>query len=375
MLDDTNAASAGFPSGNFTLDAVDGASGVNGGRSSANADFAGIAFVPGYVTTTTLADTGPGASNTFTATVASAGANVPTGVVIFSVNGTVVGQGTLNSSGVATFTDAADYGTSFITAAYQGDEGHGPAPGATPARRALRRRPSPSSAPASASVSGITESGTVATITTTAANGFVAGQSVAVAGESVSGYNKTYTIVSVTSPTTFTVTATTGVGTSGSGTVTLNLSSSAAAPASLLEYNSSGTLIETIPLSTAAGSAFTQTGTVTTAGFGTDSANGVLGTIVGYNAVPGSSTSNANGVIGVINANGSIETSTQISSSDDGRFDQDGRLPQWPRLFRHDRQGRSIRSVRDNSATAGVEISTNLPSPEAAQSPRPASYW
>ena len=76
---DTNAApgtagasgtvSDGFPSGNFTnLGFVGGAS--SAGSPNGNENFAGLAFVPGYITDTTLSQTGTSAAGyTFTATV------------------------------------------------------------------------------------------------------------------------------------------------------------------------------------------------------------------------------------------------------------------------------------------------------------------
>ena len=65
-----------------------------------------------------------GTSVTFTATVAatSPGTGTPTGTVNFLDNGTQIGTGTLNGSGVATFsTTTLAVGTHPITAAYLGD--------------------------------------------------------------------------------------------------------------------------------------------------------------------------------------------------------------------------------------------------------------
>jgi hypothetical protein len=65
---------------------------------------------------------------TFTATVASALAPVPTGMVTFSNGGTVLGTGTLSAAGVATLTTSAlPAGILTIAAAYPGDGFHGPA--------------------------------------------------------------------------------------------------------------------------------------------------------------------------------------------------------------------------------------------------------
>jgi len=75
-----------------------------------------------------------------------------------------------------------------------------------------------------AGTAGATESANTVTITTTAAHGFVAGQTVTIAGVSVAGYNGTFTITSVPSATTFTYTdPASSLANSGNGTVT-NLS-------------------------------------------------------------------------------------------------------------------------------------------------------
>ncbi len=66
---------------------------------------------------------------------------------------------------------------------------------------------------------GATESGTTATVTTTAAHGLLAGKVVVISGVGVAGYNGTFAVASIVSPTRFTVTAPAGLGTSGNGTV------------------------------------------------------------------------------------------------------------------------------------------------------------
>jgi uncharacterized repeat protein (TIGR01451 family) len=73
-----------------------------------------------------------------------------------------------------------------------------------------------------ASPTGAAESGSTVTITTTSPHGFLTGQSVTIAGAGVAGYNGTFTIASVPSPTTFTYTDTnTGLAASGGGTATV----------------------------------------------------------------------------------------------------------------------------------------------------------
>ena len=111
-LSDTNTASNGFPGGSFNLQAVDGASGSNGGTSNANANFAGIAFVPGATTTTTVTSSAPtttyGNNVTFTATITGGATGVTlAGTVSFYDGINFLGTSpitTVSSNQVATFT-------------------------------------------------------------------------------------------------------------------------------------------------------------------------------------------------------------------------------------------------------------------------------
>ena len=59
---------------------------------------------------------------------------------------------------------------------------------------------------AAVAVGAATESGNTVTITTSAAHNFVVGQTVVIAGITPTGYNGTFTITSVPTPTTFTYT-------------------------------------------------------------------------------------------------------------------------------------------------------------------------
>jgi len=69
-----------------------------------------------------------------------------------------------------------------------------------------------------ASPTGATESGSTVTITTTTANNFINGQDVEIGSVGVTGYNGTFTITSIVSPTQFTYTAlTSGLAASGGG--------------------------------------------------------------------------------------------------------------------------------------------------------------
>src|SRR5262249_10080033 len=137
-----------------------------------------------------------------------------------------------------------------------------------------------------ATITTVAESGTTATVTTAAAHGFAVGQSVVIAGVSVSGYNGTFTIVAVPTSTTFTFTAASGLASATGGTATV----------------SSGPL--------------TLAGTTTTEGYVANSADGHLLTIGGYNQVPGGSTSGVSRIIATVNPAGTVSTTTQFPSAD-----------------------------------------------------------
>jgi hypothetical protein len=318
---DTNVPSQGFPSGNVTVLGFVGGQG-GAGSPNGNENFAGIAFVPGYSTTTTVTSPGTGIEgqvSTFTATVTSAGGNTPTGVVIFSVDGVAQPEVTLNGSGVATLSIALSLGTHTITAAYQGDvkddtsvgslvkafnfsngnvlvtqvgTGSGALSGTgtstyldeyTPTGTSTGTQVALSNASTlTATITTISESGTTATATTMAAHGFATGEKVTIAGSSVSGYNATFTITAVTS-TTFTFTATSGLGSASGGT------------ASVTNY-------------------LTELGTTTTEGYLTDATDGHTVSIAGYNVAPGTSNSGVNRDIGLVGPSGSVDISTQLPS-------------------------------------------------------------
>jgi hypothetical protein len=121
---DTNTYNAGFSSGNFSTVALVGATG-SPPSPNGNENFAGLAWVPGYHTTTALTSSGsPAAAGdtvTFTATV-TAPTGTPTGVVSFYDGTTLLGTGTLDGSGVATFSiSTLAVGDHAITAFYDGD--------------------------------------------------------------------------------------------------------------------------------------------------------------------------------------------------------------------------------------------------------------
>lgn len=78
-------------------------------------------------------------------------------------------------------------------------------------------------APTAVSVSSITQSGGTATVTTSDAHGFNAGQYVTIAGADQSGYNGAVQIVSVPSTTTFTYAVDSGTVSPATGTITATL--------------------------------------------------------------------------------------------------------------------------------------------------------
>jgi uncharacterized repeat protein (TIGR01451 family) len=90
-----------------------------------------------------------------------------------------------------------------------------------------------------ASSTGAAETGSTVTITTTSPHGFLTGQSVTIADVGVAGYNGTFTIATVPSPTTFTYTDTnTLLAASGGGT--------AAVPITTMPLNGTATLAFTL---------------------------------------------------------------------------------------------------------------------------------
>jgi len=71
--------------------------------------------------TTSTSVVNPGQSVTFTATVTTSATGTPTGTVNFLNGSSQLGSGTLNSSGIATFTGMLSPGANVITAAYAGN--------------------------------------------------------------------------------------------------------------------------------------------------------------------------------------------------------------------------------------------------------------
>jgi hypothetical protein len=125
------------------------------------------------VTTVTTSAGNPTASPpttvTLTATMSSPG-GTPTGTVEFFDDLLPVGVGTLNGSGVAT----ATVNTALLQSA------------------------------GAATITNAAETGNTVTITTSAANGFVVGQVVTIAGIATAGYNGSFTIASIVDATDFT---------------------------------------------------------------------------------------------------------------------------------------------------------------------------
>lgn len=249
----TSGVDNGFTPGNFATAAFVGVFGSPSGPNG-NMNFAGLAFAPGYVTSTTLSDAGSGANYSFTATVTSEGTTVPTGVVIFSIDGAVVGQSNVNASGVATFATTAfpTSGTHYVTAAYQGDLINGTSTGVL----------TQAANPIAPSDLIVTRVGTGAALTANGTPIFI------------DQYNSSN--VNQTSP------------------------------------------VQSIALPTSGNTPFTVHGTTTTEGFVAATADGHAAVIAGYSAAAGASVNNANGVVGVIRPNGSIESSTQIPAANIG---------------------------------------------------------
>jgi len=181
---DANSPSNGFPSGNVTiLGFVGGAGGT--GSPNGNENFAGLAFVPGYKTSTNLSSTG----STYTATVTAfnsdgtVNSNVPTGVVYFNNGTTFVGSATLNGSGVATFSSA----TPGLTATYQGDVKDDTSTGPITLNSALvNANTSP--------IKSLTVFGNIITVTTLGNTTYAPGESVLITGSSVAADNGSFVI-------------------------------------------------------------------------------------------------------------------------------------------------------------------------------------
>jgi hypothetical protein len=320
---DTNAFNAPFVGGNFTK--VSFVGGSNPASPNGNMNFAGIAFAPLPMATTTVsvspAQSNAGQAVTLTASVAGSG--TPTGTVQFFSNGVPFGTpAALNSSGVATLVTTTLKGGS-ITAEYGGDTVNGGSTSAPATAAVVQFTPgdlvvsrvgtgtaSLSSAatpvfidqytPAGAStgvsvalptvgstaaISSATESSSTVTATTTAPHGFSAGQVVVITGASISGYNGTFTIAAVPTSTTFTYTAASGLADASGGTATVSTNS------------------------------LTLAGTTTSEGYLTDSADGHILAVGGYNQVPGGSTSGVNRVIGTVSPLGTINVATNFPSA------------------------------------------------------------
>jgi large repetitive protein len=275
---DTNSPSQGFPSGNFTvLGFVGGAN--SSGSPNGNENFAGLAFVPGAVTTVTVTSNHPtttyGNNVTFTATVTSP-ADTPSGTVTFYDGITLLGTSTLNGSGVATFTTTAPLvlGAHTITAQYNpggaslatDDAGSGTTTQTidyTPGDLVV------SQVGFSANIASISVSGSTVTVTTTNAIPFATGQFVTIAGNSGTNTNGSYPIT-VTNPMTFTYTSSGAVAGTG-GTVS---------PASSFTISSVSVSGSTVSVTTSGSSGFLVGQQVTIAGYTNSGSANINGTFV-----------------------------------------------------------------------------------------------
>ena len=351
------------------------------GSPNGNENFAGLAFVPAAVPTVTVSSSAPttsfGNNVTFTATVTSP-VDTPTGIITFMDGATVLGTvavSTIAGHQQAAFTTSSPLtlGNHTISALYTPGGPSlavdGTSTGTTiqgitytPGDLVVSQVGTGSSALTSsatatsliditgttvntgntvalptagttAAISTATAAGTVATITTAAPHGFTAGQSVVIAGVSVGGYNGTFSIVAAPTTTTFTITVASGLASATGGTATV------------------------------ASNSLTLAGTTTTEGYLTDSADGHILTIGGYNQVPGGSTSAVNRVIGAVSPLGIVATSTQIPSADGSAravASADG-------LGFYITTANGVRYVPfgNTTATHSVQLSTEVASPSA----------
>jgi len=154
------------------------------------------------------------------------------------------------------------------------------------------------------------ETGNIVTITTTAANNFVAGESITISSGSVTGFEGTYAISSVTNPTTFTFfTPSTGLGTaSPAGGFTITLNSGGGTATRLALAPASGGVVDT-------GGGFTTslTSLVAPAQSGaSESGNTVtITTIAPHGYLPGQTITLAG--VGVVNINAATEAGTTVT--------------------------------------------------------------
>lgn len=157
-------------------------------RNLASASSALTVTVTAEATTTALTASSPsavvGSGITFTATVAgTSGGPTPTGLVTFMDGATTLGPGTLNGSGVATYsTSSLAVGAHSIVANYGGDANN--AASASTAVSVTVWAGTPDFTLAASSASGTVKAGKseVVTITVTSVNGFGAATNLAIAG-------------------------------------------------------------------------------------------------------------------------------------------------------------------------------------------------
>ncbi len=298
------------------------------------ASFAGVAFVPLTPTTTTLSSSAPnasaGANVTLKATVTPTVAGTLQGTVTFFADGVQIGSPATVTGGVATTTfSTLVIGSHTITATYSGDS-NDQSSNAAPLTQTIGFNTGDLVVErvgngAGGTITAATESTNTVTITTQTANNLLNGQQVKIAGVSLAGYNGTFTIT-VLSATQFTYTDTnSGLTPSSGGTVT-SLTDAANA-VYLDEFSTSGTsqtAAATLALPTAV-SGTNQILTDSTQGFAindgmlTESADSQHLTLIGYDATIGTSkpegtpTSTTPRIVGLINANGTVNTSTEIT--------------------------------------------------------------
>jgi hypothetical protein len=272
---DTNAFNANFVGG------VPSTLTPNPFPSPTTAGFAGIAFAPGALTITTLATNHPTTtyttSVTFTATVTSP-QDTPAGFVTFYDGNTVLGTGTLNGSGVATFTTASlAVGNHTISATYTPTGNSSVVDSASTGTvaqevdyRLTTTGPTGntevivSQVGFSSNIAGVSVNGTTVTVTTTNPLPFAlnaTGKVVTIAGNSGANVNGTYAIT-LTGQNSFTYTASLGTPTAGTGG-TVSVGSSVGITGTSVATSGG---ITTVTVTTSAGSGFSAGQLVTIAG-------------------------------------------------------------------------------------------------------------
>jgi hypothetical protein len=200
-----------------------------------------------------------GASVTFTATVAqNPGSGVPTGTVTFMDGATALGTGTLNGSGVATFSTAAlALGAHSVTAVYGGDTNNAGSTSAVvtvtvTAAQVLSATLTPGTLTFTGLV-GTTSAAQTATLTNTG-NAALSITGISVTGANSGDFGETNECPSSLAPQqTCTISVTFTPASAGSLTATLSVADNATAGAQTVTLNGTGTAAPTFTISSPTG--------------------------------------------------------------------------------------------------------------------------